>query len=416
MKRPPHNIAIVGDGPAGTTLAATLATDGARVGLFARGRPAGLVVGESMLPALVPILRRLGIEDEVRAYAVHKPGATFVLRDGQPVAFHFRDHAGKVPGYAYNVPRDRFDRTLLAACRRAGATVFEEPARLERDPAGPDRVRLAESTPAQVRDFFGGDPDWIVDATGRSSRVARLLDLPREDGDRADYALFAHCEGVPLDSEGHVHMDHLHSGWCWRIPVGSDRVSVGIVVRPDSVASFGREADAQFDGIAAADPRLKQLFQAGRRVSSVVRYGNYQRTNLRGVGDGWALAGDAFGFVDPIFSSGLFLAMDGAIALARALRTGSEAALTHYERRQLRHLAAWRELISYYYDGRLFELVALGNPEHAHWFGRLVNGHVTRHVARNLTGESTTSAYSRWLLRFVVEHALTEGGEPHRIR
>jgi hypothetical protein len=414
-KRSSRSVAIAGDGPAGTTLATLLARDGMRVALFARGRPAGLVVGESQVPALTPILRELGIEDEVRAYGVFKPGATFVQRDGETVAFHFADFAGRLPGYAYNVPRDRFDATLLEACRRSGARIFSDPARLERDPAAPGRVRLAAATPAEAWDHLGGPPDLIVDATGRANALARLLELPIEEGDRRDYALFAHCEGVPLDNAGHVHMDHLENGWCWRIPVGEGRVSLGIVVRPDVVAGFGRDATAQFEGILQADPHLKRLTAASRRVSPVVRYGNYQRTTLRGVGPGWALVGDAFGFVDPIFSSGLFLAMDGARALARAVRAGTGRAYRRYEARELRHYAAWRRLVSYYYDGRIFELIRLGHPQESNWIGRLVNPHVSKHVSRILTGESTTARYSRWLLDFMIEHGL-RGMGPSELR
>jgi flavin-dependent dehydrogenase len=405
-----RKLAVVGDGPAGTTLATLLARDGMRVVLFSRGRPAGLVVGESLIPALTPILRELGVEDEVRSYGVLKPGATFVQRDGETVAFRFADFAGRVPGYAYNVARDRFDATLLEAVRRSGAQVLPTPARLEADPDAQGRVRLAGESAALARDLLGGEPDLIVDATGRANALARLLELPVEAGDRRDFALFAHCEGVPLDNAGHVHMDHLERGWCWRIPVGGERVSLGIVVSPEVVRGFGRDPEVQFESMLEADPRLKLLWAHGRRVSPVLRYSNYQRTTLRGVGPGWALVGDAFGFVDPIFSSGLLLAMDGARALAAAVRVGSPGAYRRYQERQLLHLAAWRRLVSYYYDGRIFELIRLGNPEQANWIGRLVNPHVTKRVSRILTGESTADRYSRWLLDFMIAQGLRGRG------
>lgn len=409
-----QTVAIVGDGPAGTTLAALLAREGLTVGLFARGRPGGMVVGESLVPAVIPILQELGIEDEVRSYGVYKPGATFVLRTGEAIGFHFADTAGRLPGYAYNVPRDRFDATLLAACDRAGARIFPEPARIERDPDAQDRVRLAEPASPEVREFFGGPPDLVVDATGRTRSLARLLDLPTNAGERRDLALFAHVEGVPLDNEGHVHMDHLDHGWCWRIPLPG-RVSLGLVVRPDVLGRYGADAAAQFDGYLQSDPHLKSLAANCRRVSPVLKYGNYQLTTLRGVGDGWALVGDAFGFVDPIFSSGLFLAMDGARELARAITSGSAAAFERYEQQQLRHFEAWRRVTAYYYDGRLFDLIKLGHTDEPNWIGRIVNPHVGKRVSRILTGESTTAPYSRWLLDFVITHALPSD-EPSELR
>jgi flavin-dependent dehydrogenase len=408
-------VAIAGDGPAGTTLAALLARDDVRVALFARGRPTGLVVGESLIPAVTPILRTLGIEDEVRSYGVLKPGATFVQRDCETVAFRFAATAGRLPGYAYNVPRDRFDATLLEACRRSGARIVSDPARIERDPDAPAGVRLAGASAEAAADLLGGRADLVVDATGRANTIARLLDLPADAGDRRDAALFAHCEGIPIDNAGHVHMDHLENGWCWRIPVTEERVSLGIVVRPEVVASFGRDAATQFEGICAADPHLKRMTAQSRRLSPVVRYGNYQRTTRKGVGPGWALVGDAFGFVDPIFSSGLLLAMDGARALAGAVRSGTPGAFRRYEARTLLHHEAWRRLVGYYYDGRIFELIRLGTPAEVNWVGRLVNPHVSKHVSRILTGEATTARYSRWLLDFMITHGL-RGNEPSELR
>ena len=114
-----RSVAIVGDGPAGATLATLLARRGVQVGLFARGRPAGLLVGESLVPAIIPILRELGVEDEVRAYSVFKPGATFVLRSGEAIGFDFSDAARRLPKYAFNVPRERFDASLIDACCRS---------------------------------------------------------------------------------------------------------------------------------------------------------------------------------------------------------------------------------------------------------------------------------------------------------
>jgi flavin-dependent dehydrogenase len=181
------------------------------------------------------------------------------------------------------------------------------------------------------------------------------------------------------------------------------------------VSGFGRDAEAQFESLLAADPRLKQLWAHARRVSPVLRYSNYQRTILRGVGPGWALVGDAFGFVDPIFSSGLWLAMDGARALAAAVRSESPGAYRRYQRRELLHFDAWRRLVSYYYDGRIFELIRLGNPEQANWIGRLVNPHVSKRVSRILTGESTTARYSRWLLEFMIAQGLRDLG-PSELR
>jgi hypothetical protein len=379
-----------------------LARGGVRVGLFARGRPRGLIVGESLVPAIIPILRDLGVEDEVRSYAVHKPGATFSLGDGRTVAFRFADTAGRIPGYAYNVLRDRFDATLLACCVRNGVTVFRETAHLARDPTHADRVRLDRSISAAARAFFGAGPDLIVDATGRAAALPRLLALPTRNGARTDRALFAHWEGLPLDNEGHVHMDRLTSGWCWRIPVTAGRVSLGTVVRPEALREIGTDAATQLDGFCRREPHLRRLTATARRVTPVAVFNNYQRTCVRAVGDGWALVGDALGFVDPIFSSGLFLAMDGAVALAQAVQTGTWAALARFEREQLRHHRAWRKLANSYYDGRLLQLVAASRPHGIGPMQRVLHTGVAKLLGRSLTGESTTSPSTQWLLHTLL--------------
>lgn len=399
-----RSVAVVGDGPAGTTLAGLLARHGARVGLFAAGRPTAPRIGESLLPAVIPILRDLGVEDEVRGYGEHKPGATFVLPDGTVIGFHFADSAGRLPGYAYNVPRERFDETLVAACVRQGARVFAGRARLERDPMHGDRIRLA-ATATDVAEYFDGEPDWIVDASGRARVAGRLLDLPVRAGARRDVALFAHCEGVRVDNAGHVHMDHLQRGWCWRIPLPS-AVSLGIVAPPDAIAGLGSDAASQYDACLAAEPHLREVAGRARRVSGVQRYTNYQLRCERAVGDGWALVGDALGFVDPIFSSGLYLAMDGARALADALCDGSASALRAYEVRQKRQITAWQRTVDYYYDGSLFELVRQSRAARRGRVAGVFHRHVSTSVSRILTGESTTGFYSPRLLAFLIRYGI----------
>jgi flavin-dependent dehydrogenase len=399
-----ETVAIVGDGPAGTTLAALLARAGIRVALFSRGRPAGLVVGESLVPAIVPLLRELGVEDEVSSYATLKPGATFVVGPNQRLEICFAEVRGRLPSYAYNVPRDRFDATLRSACEKSGARIVDAPASLERVP-GTERVRLAEESLEAADGFFSAAPDLVVDATGRSRLIARLLDLPTRTGDRRDAALFAHCEGVPIDHEGHVHTDRLEHGWCWRIPLPG-RVSLGVVADPKVLGSYGATPEEQYDRFLRAEPYLRRVTENSRRVTPVLKYGNYQLATLRGAGDGWALVGDAFGFVDPVFSSGLFLAMDGARALARAIRSGTPGALRRYQRQQLRHIEAWQQVVRYFYDGRFFAIFRMRQEAHDSWIGRLVNPHASKHLPRVFTGESITRRYDRWLLDFMVEHAL----------
>ena len=118
-QRPITKVVFLGAGPAASTAATHLARAGVRVAMLHRPRPTSLLVGESLVPAIVLILRRLGIEDEVRAFGKYKPGAIFNMNEFGDYPFTFSDFAGKMPHYSYNVPRIEFDATLLETAKRA---------------------------------------------------------------------------------------------------------------------------------------------------------------------------------------------------------------------------------------------------------------------------------------------------------
>jgi flavin-dependent dehydrogenase len=121
-----ETVAILGGGPAASTLATLLARSGLSVAMLHRPRTAPLLVGESLVPAIVLMLRQLGIEDEVKAFSKYKPGACFDMGEGRgDFPFAFKDFCGSFPPYAYNVPRIQFEETLLATARKAGVKVFD---------------------------------------------------------------------------------------------------------------------------------------------------------------------------------------------------------------------------------------------------------------------------------------------------
>jgi flavin-dependent dehydrogenase len=149
-------------------------------------------------------------------------------------------------------------------------------------------------------------------------------------------------------------------------------------------------------------------------------YGNYQLVSERGVGPGWALVGDAFGFVDPMLSPGVFLALRSAEALARTLDPAIDrpatlheppvtVALADYERRMQGDLVAWMELVASIYEGRLFGLYRAGQQltrEHDNAWTRFMERHIGHHVAGMASGARTTSRYSRTLIRFLSKHGM----------
>lgn len=405
------SVAILGGGPSGAALGTFLAREGIDVVLFHQSKRPPIIVGESLVPAVVPFIRRLGIEDEVAGYSIWKGGATFVLDRENRLSFRFSEVRKATTTYSYNVPRDRFDASVLAAARRAGVRVVEHPARVERE-GDTDRVRLSEETLAAAG--FTSPPEFIVDAGGRRRMLPRLMDLPTIDGDRRDTALHAHFEGIEVEIEGNVHTDRLDHGWLWRIPLPG-RVSMGVVVDSDTLRKFGDTPEEQLDGFLRHDSVIRDYARAARRVTPVVRYTNYQSRCTRGVGENWALAGDCFGFVDPVFSSGMLLALQSADWLAGALVKGTPRALTRYDVCMARNLACWHRAIGWFYDGRLLTLFRVGEYVRHTPVGRLLDPHFRKHFPRIFTGENTANPYSMGLIRFMVEHGLA-GNDPDELR
>lgn len=409
----PRSIAILGGGPSGAALGAFLAREGRDVVLFHHGKRPPLIVGESLVPAVIPYLRRLGIEQEVAEYSIWKGGATFVFGTEGRLSFRFDEVRKAKTTYSYNVPRDLFDATCLEAARRAGVKIVDYGAHLERE-GDRDRIRLSDDTLAAAGNALQGQPDFIVDAGGRRRMLAQLLGIPTLDGDRRDTALHAHFEGIEVEIEGNVHTDRLEHGWLWRIPLPG-RVSMGVVVDSQFIRKFGDNANDQFDNFLKDDPVIRDYARPARRVTPVVKYTNYQSRATRGVGPNWALAGDAFGFVDPVFSSGMLIAVQSADWLAEALLKGTPRALADYEKRVLHNLICWQRVIGWFYDGRLLTMFRVGQYVKDTPIGKLLDFHFRKHMPRIFTGENATHPYSLGLVQFMVNYGLARN-DPDALR
>ncbi len=414
-------IAIVGAGPSGSALAILLARQGADVTLLDSGRRPALLVGESLVPAVVPILRRLDLEKETASFSRIKPGVSFIWAGVDRVSVTFNRFAPAVFPYAYNVPRPQFDDAVLAKAIASGVDYVTT--RVELQPAdsgdGPE-LQLAPETLAAAPSLSGQQPDLIVDATGRARLAARALRISARLGPRKDLAHFAHFEGVSWDDvPGQVRIARGEAGWSWCIPL-QERLSIGIVLGQDDAAKLGRTPEERLERAIAADPGLTCIAGRGRRVTEVATYANYQLISERGHGPGWVMVGDAFGFVDPMLSPGVFLALWSAERLADALapwlgrrvaptQAELEPVLAAYAAAQNEMLSAWLELVAYLYDGRLAALIQAGRswmPASPGPFKRAMQQHIARHVGLLASGAATTSRYSRGLLRFLGRYGL----------
>ena len=400
-----RTVTILGGGPSACMLATLLARAGVGVTIIHKPSQAPLLVGESLVPAIVPMLRQLGVEDEVRSYSTLKPGATFNMSETLDFSFQFDQLSGAMPRYAYNVPRDKFDATLLKAALDAGAKIVETTATVERESSS-DRVRLSDETLAAVGSS-ATQPDFIVDATGRARLLPNLLNIGCVEGDRKDTALFAHVDKTHLNYEGHVHTTRLEHGWSWRIPLPG-RVSVGMVVGSEFLPEYGGTKEERFDNLLTADPALRNVTAGAKRLTPVLEYANYQLVSSRTTGPNWALVGDTAGFVDPVFSSGLFIGMHSAIELAGAILDGTPKAFVSYQQEVIHHIKTWHEIVSYFYDGRLFTCFEVGQSMMNNLFVKLSFPHINKHMGRVFSGAASTSPYSMGLLRFAMKYGLKD--------
>lgn len=415
----PTRVAVIGAGPSGATTAGLLAKKGASVVLLDDGKRPALVVGESLVPLLTVVFQRLGIEDAVCALGVRKPGVTFSISEDTVFPLTFDAVRGVLPTYAYNVPRKEFDQLVLDTALKAGVRYISTVAKLVAD-RDLDTVQLAPETLELIPEWNGQQPDVVIDASGRRRLLARLLDIPASVGPRQDVAHFAHYENCPWpEPAGQVEIGRLEKGWSWQIPLPG-RLSVGVVVNRDHAKKFGPTGEEQLEGLIENDRRLATATHGRRRVSPVATYANYQLISHRGSGRGWAMVGDAFGFVDPMLSPGLCMAMVSAEKLADTIpaeggwKPALHEDLTTYWQWFRDQLAAWQNLVNYFYDGRIFAMHRTGT-DFSKMLPAPVGNAIQRHIGKNFAGMAsgalTSHPYSRGLLAFLGKYGI-RGYEP----
>lgn len=401
-------IVIVGAGPSGCALAILLALRGEKVLVFDDDKRPDLLVGESLVPAVIPILRKLGVEDRVAAISQFKPGASFYHTNGEKVTFTFTTVERQLPGYAYNVPRPQFDVVLRERAEEVGAKFVNARAQVEAvdSPQGKTLRLKPESLKAAGLDAAASP--FLVDATGRARLFSRTLDLKAVRGKRDDVAYFAHFENFQHDdvAPGQIIISVLRAGWSWRIPL-KDRLSVGIVINKEHAKTQGATAEERLERAIREEPLLRDRATSARRVTDVMTYTNYQLLTERGSGPGWALVGDAFGFVDPMLSPGLFTSLHSAEALDQALASGSDKAWCRYDEDFRKWHRSWGEVVDYFYNGNIFQ-AELGRREliedhpKATSVPRRMERHVTFHLSSMLCGGNTRRWYSRSLVKLLM--------------
>jgi len=312
---PAHcEVLVIGGGPAGSTIATLLARRGRRVVVVEKDRHPRFHIGESLLPLNLPLFEQLGVKDAVAAIGMLKYGAQFNSPEhGKSLTFEFANALDPTWPHAYQVRRSEFDHLLLRHCAANGAEVHEGTRVTEVDFGARAAVLVGaqgdNGAPRRWRTQF------LVDASGRDTFLAARLGMKRKNAKHNSAALFGHFTGarrLPGREEGNISMFWFQHGWFWFIPLKDGTTSVGAVCWPYYLKSRKTDPTTFFLDTIALAPGLAARLRDATLTGPATATGNYSYYADRMAGDRYLMVGDAYAFVDPVFSSGVYLAMHGA--------------------------------------------------------------------------------------------------------
>ena len=354
-----HDVIVIGGGPAGSTAATLLARKGFSVLLLERDRFPRFQIGESLLPYNNDLFARLGVTDKLETGDFFpKYGAQFVTGDGK-IEYTFRFDRTLPPQYhsSFQVKRAEFDEMLLRNASSTGVDVREQTAVKSVDLSDPSRAVVDTSTGERHEARF------VLDASGHGAVLGNRIGEKSDVESLKKVAIFAHYRGVPRPegrSAGNTVIVVLQNAWFWMIPVDKELMSVGLVVDKDHVRNCGLEPSELLDQTIRATPWVAERMRNAERVTDVYARRDFSYRMKRIVGENYALIGDAAGFLDPIFSTGVFIAMKSADIAATAvdarLRKGSMRLLKRYQRDMANALEKYFYFISNFYRREFLEV------------------------------------------------------------
>jgi flavin-dependent dehydrogenase len=305
---------VVGAGPAGSTIAALLAQRGRNVVACDKDRHPRFHIGESLLPQNLGLFERLGVSEEVARIGIVKHGAEFV----SPVheerrTYDFSDAFDKRWPHAFQVRRSQFDHLLLDNARRQGANVHEgaRVRAVEFSPGGPTNIDVEHDDGTRSR----WRAQFLVDASGRDTFLANMLGFKRKNRSHNSAAIYGHFTGAQRlggAAEGNISIFWFAHGWFWFIPLKDETTSVGAVCWPYYTKTRKTDPTQFLMDTIALCPELAARLTNARITGPATATGNYSYKCTRMAGERYLLVGDAWAFVDPVFSSGVYLAMNSA--------------------------------------------------------------------------------------------------------
>jgi len=315
-----YDVAIIGGGPAGSTAATLLARAGRRVIVFEREKFPRFHIGESLLPFSTQTFDRLGVREKLDRTFLPKFGGEIVAACGtKGVKFYFKDGYRSQRDRAYQVTRSEFDKLLLDHSRENGAEIREE-TEVKKIVFTPDCVTIDIEASTGVTDKFSAK--YLLDCSGRQTMLGSFFKLKKTYDHLQKFSVFAHYEGVDrlegIDGTL-IRMVRGLDRWFWMIPLTQTRISIGVVMDTTTFRAMKLSPELALERCIIEQPMMRERMQRAERVSPIYSAGDYSYRNTKLFGDRWLLAGDAAGFIDPVFSSGVFLAIMSAEKAADTL-------------------------------------------------------------------------------------------------
>ena len=414
-----YDVAIIGGGPAGSTAATLLAQAGWHVVVLERDKFPRFHIGESLLPFSVGTFDRLGVREKLDRAFLPKYGGEIMAACGtRGVKFYFKDGFRSQRDRAYQVTRSDFDKVLLDHSRENGADVREE-TEVERIEFGDDHVDLYwRDGRRRVPKIMGHDSAYpstdqgriraryLLDCSGRQTMLGGLLKVKKTYEHLQKFSVFAHYENVdrlPGKDATLIRMVRSLDRWFWLIPLTDTRTSVGVVMDTKTFRGEKLAPETALEKFLAEQPLMRERMKNAVRVSPVYSAGDYSYRNRQLTGHRWLMVGDAAGFIDPVFSSGVFLAIMSAEKAADTLDE-----VLHDESKRARAFKQYSKMVNrimdiyltfvtaWYQRGKEFLEVFL-NPTETMQIAAAVNA-----VLAGNAGKSFAVKWRMWVFYFFV--------------
>jgi len=314
------DVLVIGGGPAGSTISALLSEKGWNVTVIEKDHHPRFHIGESLVPCIMPIFERLGVADEIKRISFTKYGADISRADGDGYRrFEFKEVNPNLPT-SLQVSRAEFDELLLNNAQAKGANVLQ--GTTATDISFDADKGVAVTTVNDKGNATTWQAKFLVDATGRDAILSSRLKLKVRDPHHTSAAIYAHFKGVERRKgidEGNTSVIWFDHGWLWVIAQPNGNDSVGVVCSPEYLRTRKTSLERFLMDTIEACPQVATRMTHAKPVTETYAAGNYSYSSKAMYGDQFLLIGDAYAFLDPIFSTGVFLAMETGMQGAEAI-------------------------------------------------------------------------------------------------